>query len=43
MGATAENTRVYFIRPKSGFRGVADLPLTISLDGKKLLKLSSIG
>lgn len=40
MGATAESTRVYFIRPKTGFRGVADLPLTISLDGKKLLKLS---
>ena len=40
MGATAESTRVYFIRPKSGFRGVADLPLKISLDGKKLLALS---
>jgi hypothetical protein len=43
MGATAESTestRVYFIRPKSGFRGVADRPLTISLDGKKLLGLS---
>ena len=40
IGAAAESTRVYFIRPKSGFRGVADMALTISLDGKKLLKLS---
>jgi hypothetical protein len=40
MGATVESTRVYFIRPKSGFRGVADRPLTITLDGKKLLALS---
>ena len=40
MGATVESTRVYFIRPKSGFRGVTDLPLTISLEGKKLLALS---
>ena len=40
MGATVESARVYFIRPKSGFGGVADMPLTISLDRKKLLKLS---
>ena len=40
IGAAADSTRVYFIRPKSGFRGVADMALTISLDGKKLLKLS---
>jgi len=40
MSATVESTKVYFIRPKSGFKGVADLPLTISLDGKKLLVLS---
>ena len=40
IGAASETTRVYFIRPKSGFRGVADMALTISLDGKKLLKLS---
>ena len=40
MGATVESAKVYFIRPKSGFKGVADMPLTISLDGKKLLALS---
>ena len=40
MSATVESTKVYFIRQKSGFKGVADLPLTISLDGKKLLALS---
>ena len=40
MSATVESAKVYFIRPKSGFSGVADMPLTISLDGKKLLKLS---
>ena len=40
MSATVESTQVYFIRHKSGFKGVADLPLTISLDGKKLLALS---
>jgi len=40
MSATVESTKVYFIRHKSGFKGVADLPLTISLDGKKLLALS---
>ena len=40
IGETTESAKVYFIRPKSGFKGVADLPLTISLDGKKLLALS---
>jgi len=40
IGETIQSAKVYFIRPKSGFKGVADLPLTISLDGKKLLALS---
>lgn len=40
LSATAESAKVYFIRAKSGFGGVMDMPLSISLDGKNLLALS---
>jgi len=40
LSATAESAKVYFLRPNSGFGGVMDMPLSISLDGKKLLSLS---
>lgn len=36
----AESAKVYFIRPDPGFRGVMDMPLTISLAGAELLKLA---
>jgi hypothetical protein len=39
-GGTLESARVYFLRPDIGFRGVMDLPLTISLAGKELLTLA---
>jgi hypothetical protein len=39
-GTAAENTKVYFIRPDPGFRGVMDRPVTISLGGAELLGLA---
>ena len=39
--ATAtEQTRVYFMRPDPGFRGVMDRPLTINVDGRELVSLA---
>ena len=38
-GAT-ETAKVYFIRPDPGFRGVMDLPVSISLAGAELLTLA---
>jgi len=38
--AAGENAKVYFLRPDPGFRGVMDMPVTISLGGTKLLKLA---
>ena len=39
-GSAAEKTKVYFIRPDPGFRGVMDRPVTISLGGAELLGLA---
>ena len=39
-GGTVESAKVYFLRPDIGFRGVMDLPVTISLGGKELLTLA---
>ena len=38
-GATGR-AKVYFIRPDPGFRGVMDMPVTISLGGAELLSLA---
>jgi hypothetical protein len=35
-----ESTKVYFIRPDPGFRGVMDMPVTISLGGSEMLGLA---
>ena len=39
QGAT-DSARVYIIRPDPGFRGVMDMPVTISLGGSELLTLA---
>ena len=39
-GGTAERTKVYFIRPDPGYRGVMDRAVTISLGGAELLGLA---
>lgn len=39
-GGAAERTKVYFIRPDPGFRGVMNRPVTISLGGAELLGLA---
>lgn len=39
-GATQDRTRVYFIRPDPGFKGVMDFPLTVVLGGAELMKLA---
>lgn len=39
-GGAVERTKVYFIRPDPGFRGVMDMPVTISLGGAELLTLA---
>ena len=40
FSGASERTTVYFIRPDIGFRGVQNLPVTISIDGLELMKLA---
>lgn len=38
--SATQQTRVYFLRPDPGFRGVMDWPLKISVNGEELLSLA---
>ena len=39
-GGAVETAKVYFIRADPGFRGVMDMPVTVSLGGAELLSLA---